>query len=73
MKLKTLKKLLNELPAEFDEKIVVMSADGEGNSYSALAGVDVSCMEKDGYRYEMVWNEDEETQPPANTVVLWPV
>ena len=72
MKLKALKKLLNELPAEFDNKEVVLSADGEGNSYSALASVDTYAMEKDGYRYEMVWNEDCETQPKPNTVVLWP-
>jgi len=73
MKLKALKKLLNELPAEFDNKEVVLSADSEGNSYSALANVDTYAMEKDGYRYEMVWNEDGETQPKANAVVLWPV
>jgi len=73
MKLKTLKRLLNELPAEFDEKNVVISTDAEGNGYSAVAQVDVSAMKKDGHYFEMVWNEDGETQPEANTVVLWPV
>jgi len=72
MKLKTLKKLLNELPAEFDEKNVVLPHDAEGNSYSGLQDVATSCMRKDGSYYDMVWNEDGETQPPANTVVLWP-
>jgi len=73
VKLKTLKKLLNDLPPEFDEKNVVMSTDAEGNGYSAVAQVDVSAMRRDGSYFEMVWNEDGETQPAANTVVFWPV
>jgi hypothetical protein len=75
MKLKTLKKLLSELPAEFDEKNVVLSADAEGNGFSALADVGTCCMkkEKNSCFFDMVWNEDGETQPKANTVVLWPV
>lgn len=73
MKLKTLKKMLNALPKEFDEKNVVMSRDAEGNGYSGLAQVDVTAMKRDGSHFEMVWNEDGETQPEPNTVILWPV
>jgi len=72
MKLKTLKKLLNELPAEFDNKEVIMSSDPEGNGYHGLGNVDTTCAKKEGYYYELVWNEDGETQPPDNTVILWP-
>jgi hypothetical protein len=72
MKLKTLKKRLNELPAEFDDKDVVLPIDPEGNGYNGLSDVVTYAMKKEGHGYEMVWNEDGETQPKANTVVLWP-
>ena len=72
MKIKELLEILNECPDDYE---VVMSSDGEGNSYSPLAGFDV-CQ----YRPDSTWSgdlvdednleEDEEYTP--NSVVLFP-
>lgn len=44
MKLKDLKTLINDIPEELDDCIVIMQRDSEGNGYSPLMGVDENCI-----------------------------
>lgn len=49
MKVKELKKLLQNVD---DERIVIMQADGEGNSYSPLCTID----DESNYRADSTWS-----------------
>lgn len=41
--LRELKDLLNELPVELDNLVVILQKDAEGNDYSPLSGMDDNC------------------------------
>lgn len=61
MKVKELKKLLEDIP---DNYLVILSKDSEGNGYSPLYTVDVA-------RFNTKHQELEEVGK-TNSVVLWP-
>lgn len=42
MKLKKFKELINKLPEELDDAIMICQRDAEGNGYSPLAGIDAN-------------------------------
>ena len=72
-----LKKYLEDLP---DETMFIMSSDGEGNSYSPLAGMDLVTYVPESTWGGYIWSDDDEyeddAQPPddaVESIVLWPV
>lgn len=52
MTLKEFKNLINALPAELDDAIMICQKDSEGNGYSPLYGVDENAVYKD----ETTWS-----------------
>lgn len=54
MKLKELRKLIDNIPKEMDECEVICQKDSEGNGYSPLAGVD----ENGIYQPDTTWSGD---------------
>ncbi len=65
-----LKEMLKDFPDNFP---VIMSIDPEGNGYSALRVVEATAAKPESYRqWELLWNEDGETQPESNVLCLWP-
>ena len=66
MKVRELIEELSKLNPEFD---VIMQKDGEGNSYSPCAGVDIT-----HYMPETTWSgEVSDETPDKNAAVLYPV
>jgi hypothetical protein len=64
MKLKDLKKYLNNLPAELDNCEVICQKDSEGNGYSPLCGVDENTIyipenSYSGNVYSMKWSAED--------------
>jgi len=47
---KEFKNLVNEIPDEFDERVVIVQRDQEGNGYDRLRGIDWS---------DLVWIEED--------------
>lgn len=50
MNVKEFKNLVNEIPDEFDERVVIVQRDQEGNGYDRLRGIDWS---------DLVWIEED--------------
>lgn len=63
---------LKELPAD---ALVLMSKDGEGNSYSPFSGDHSEGFYVDSRYGDEFYNEDEDVMPQeaVKAVVLWPV
>lgn len=72
MKVKALKEYLKEVP---DDAEVVLQKDSEGNDYSPLSGVDVSCVYYADTSYSgEIWNNIDPKRPvgAVKAVVLYP-
>ena len=71
MNIKELKKILSEYPDDFE---VIMSSDGEGNSFSPLADFGIGMYIPDTTYSGEIWMGDEikEEDGKENCIVLWP-
>lgn len=71
MKIKELKELLETFNDDWE---VVLSSDGEGNSYSPLAAYCLGLYEPETtWRGEFTDSDDLENESDTNAIVLWPV
>ena len=71
---KELLQFLASLPIDSDDYLIVLSSDGEGNSFSPLADMDIGLYLPDNtYSGEILMGEDIEPGERENCIVLWPV
>ena len=72
MLVKELKEKLKDVPDNFE---IVLSNDGEGNSYSPLAEVDVVMYVPENTYIGNIVEDQEETEEEykENAVALWPI
>ena len=71
MKVKDLIKELQKLPPNME---VLCDSDAEGNRTRSLAGVQTGAYEKDGYEYEVIYDEATDDMSEKHThVVVYPV
>lgn len=74
MKVKQLKEVLNGFDPELE---VLVSRDEEGNGFNSLESVETGKAYKDGWTWDMAYDEDDEEDDPDDddvipVVVLWP-
>jgi hypothetical protein len=71
MKWEQLKKILSDVPDDYE---VILSSDGEGNSFSPVSDYSVGVyFPESSYSGKFLMGEDVEPGVRDNCVVLWPI
>ena len=58
MKIKELREMLTNIPAEHDDVEILLQKDEEGNGFRPASGIDIGCFIRDD-DMEYIYDEDE--------------